>query len=177
MSILRESSDSCQVRAAWMGLIRHLKLAQENLVKYELQYRSPLQGENIVMPTSPVSTDIGIYEALEDVGDADNRMRYIYENVPHHQDQIPSPELLRNGSTWNTVLFTSDNSRGTSRTRLSTITEHSPEETVREPKEKGKSTSGYHFYDKNQTSACRRLCIMLRGSMKCLITVPMYFFH
>ena len=121
-----------------MGLIRHLKLAQENLVKYELQYRSPLQGENIAMPTSPVSTNIGIYEALEDVGDADDHMRYIYENVPHHQDQIPSPELLRNNSTWNTVLFTSDNSRGTSQTRLSTIMEHSPEETVREPKEKGK---------------------------------------
>ena len=41
-----------------------------------------------MMPTSPTSTDVGIYEAIEGEEDADFRMRYIYENGPHHQDQI-----------------------------------------------------------------------------------------
>ena len=40
-------------------------------MKYELQYRSPLRGETVELPTSPISTDIGIYEAMEDVEDVD----------------------------------------------------------------------------------------------------------
>ena len=128
LSILRKSSDVSQLRAAWMGLIRRLTLAQENLVKYERQYRSPLQGENIRMPTSPTSTDVGIYEAIEDEGDADFRMKYIFENVPHHQDQIQSPELLRDGSTWSSILSLPENTSRTSQSRLSPITERPLEE-------------------------------------------------
>jgi len=128
MGILRGSLDECQLQAAWMGLNRHLTLAQENLMKYELQYHSPLQGENIEMPTSPISTDNGIYEALENVGDADSHMRYIYENVLHHQDQIQYPESLRNSSTWSTILSLPDNILRTSQVRLPTITEYSSEE-------------------------------------------------
>ena len=127
LSILKESSDISQLRAAWMGLIRRLTLAQENLVKYELQYRSPLQGETVEMPTSPISTDIGIYEALEDVEDVDFRMRYIYKNVPHHQDQVKSPESLRDGSPWSSILTLPDHSQRASQNRLPTIVKHSPE--------------------------------------------------
>ena len=78
-----------------MGSIRHLVLAQENLVKYKLQYQSPLWGETVELPTSPISTDIGIYKAMEDVEDVDFHMRYIYENVLHHQDQVKSLESSR----------------------------------------------------------------------------------
>jgi len=141
MGILRGSSDECQLQAAWMGLNRHLTLAQENLVKYKLQYHSPLQGENIEMPTSPISTDNGIYEALENVGDATSCMRYIYENVPHNQDQIQYPESLRNSSTWSTILSLPDNILRTSQVRLPTITEYYSEEIGQrwEPRrEKGK---------------------------------------
>ena len=138
-SILRESSDVSQLRAAWMGLVRRLTLAQENLKKYELQYRSPLRGENVIMPTSPVSTDVGIYEALDDVEDLDSRLKYIYENVPHHQDQIQSSELLRDGSAWSTILAASDST--TRQNRLPTIVEHAPEEsnpTTETRRDKGK---------------------------------------
>jgi len=54
LSILRESSDVGQIHATWMGLTKHLHLAQENLVKYELQYCCPIPGENVAMPNLPV---------------------------------------------------------------------------------------------------------------------------
>ena len=88
-----------------------------------------------------MSTNNSIYEALENVGDADSHMRYIYENVPHHQDQIQYPESLRNGSTWSTILSLPNNIPRTSQVRLPTITEYSSEEIGqrREPRrEKGK---------------------------------------
>ena len=75
--------DVGQIHAAWMGLSRRLTLAQENLVKYERQYCNPLPGENVVMPTSPISTDVGIYEAMDDLDDLDLKLRYLYDNVPH----------------------------------------------------------------------------------------------
>ena len=71
MSILRESSDLSQIQAAWMGLSRRLVLAQENLAKYEAQYKGPIDGEDSESPMSPISTDIGIYEAIEGEEDRD----------------------------------------------------------------------------------------------------------
>ena len=128
LSILRESSDVGQLHAAWMGLTQRLSLAQENLVKYETQYRSPLAGENIIMPTSPVSTDVGIYEAIEDLDDLDLRLRYLYDNVPHHQDQIKSPRKLRDGASWGNILSLSSNLLDYDQNKLPTIVENVPEE-------------------------------------------------
>lgn len=54
LSILRESSDMGQLNVAWRGLARQVSLAQENLLKYELQYHRPIPGENFAMPTSPI---------------------------------------------------------------------------------------------------------------------------
>ena len=31
-------------------------------------------------------------------------MRYIYENIPHHQDQIHSPRKLRDNSPWSSII-------------------------------------------------------------------------
>ena len=70
LEILRESSDLGQIHAAWMGLSRRLTLAQENLTKYEIQYRKPIEGEDLEVPMSPLSTDIGIYGAIEEIGRA-----------------------------------------------------------------------------------------------------------
>ena len=128
LTILRESSDEGQIHAAWMGLSRRLTLALENLVKYELQYRSPLPGEGNAMPTSPISTDVGIYEAIEDLDDLDLRLRYLYDNVPHHQDQIKSPRKLREGAPWEDILSLPGSSQKTYPSKLSTILEISREE-------------------------------------------------
>ena len=125
LSILRESSDIGQIHAAWMGLSKRLTLAQENLVKYEKQYRSPLPGENVAMPTSPISTDVGIYDAMEDLDDLDLRLRYFYDNVPHQQDQIKSPQKLKDRTPWSDILSLPNNSLNTVSHRLPTITEYS----------------------------------------------------
>jgi len=67
-----------------MGLYRRIALAQENLDKYKMQYKGPMESEHFKLPTSPISMDIGIYDAIEGEEDKDFRMRYIFENVPHH---------------------------------------------------------------------------------------------
>lgn len=125
LSILRESSDIGQVHAAWMGLSRRLLVAQDNLGKYEMQYRSPLASENIVMPTSPVSTDIGIYDAIEDLDDIDLRLRYLYNNIPHHQDQIKSSRKLRDGAPWSDILSLPSSLQGNVQNKLPTVVEYS----------------------------------------------------
>jgi len=79
--ILRQSLDISQIHVAWMGLTKQLSLVQRNISKYELQYRNPLPGKNIAMPTSPTSTDVGIYKALEDLDNLDLGLRYFYDNV------------------------------------------------------------------------------------------------
>ena len=140
LNILRESSDMGQIHAAWIGLSRRLTLAQENLVKYEMQYRSPLQGENVVMLTSPVSTDVGIYEAIEDLDDLDLRLRHLYDNVPHHQDQIKSPQKLRDGSSWEDILSLPNVAQRVTQEKLPTIVEFSGEEL--EPQEDSAKKKG-----------------------------------
>ena len=90
-----------------------------------MQYCSPLAGENIVMPTSPVSTDVGIYEAMEDLDDKDLQLRYLYDNVPHHQDQIKSPRKLRNGAPWSNILSLPSNLPENSQSRLPMIVKYS----------------------------------------------------
>ena len=143
LTILKESSDIGQIHAAWMGLARRLSLAQENLVKYEAQYRSPLPREDITMPTSPISTDVGIYEAMDDLDDLDVKLRYLYDNVPHHQDQIKSPRKLTDGTSWSEILSLPSaqprSPRGDSN-RLPTIVEYSTEE--RESRDDSQKSKG-----------------------------------
>ena len=125
LSILKESSNLGQIHAAWRGLSRGLALAQENLTKYERQYRGPIEGEDSEIPMSPISMDIGIYEAIEGEEDKDFRMRYIYKKVPHHQDQIHSPRKLRDGTAWSSIIpLPHDIQEATSNT-LPTIPEQS----------------------------------------------------
>ena len=142
VAILKESSDHGQIHAAWMGLSRRMALAQENLYKYEMQYRGPLEGEDSLVPTSPISTDVRIYEAIEGEEDRDFCMRHIYENIPHHQDQIHSPRKLRNGTAWSSIIPLPNNIQDSTTSTLPTIPEQeyttdSPEE-VTSRRDKGK---------------------------------------
>ena len=109
MNILSGATDLPQLHAAWFGLNKRIGLAQENLDKYEAQYRQPNESSNYVVPTSPISTDPGIYDAMSDLGgETDSRMRYLYQNVPHLQEGIRSPRKI-NGSTWEDILPLPDN--------------------------------------------------------------------
>jgi len=68
MNILSGATDLPQLHAAWSRLNKHIGLAQENLGKYEAQYHQPIENLNFVIPTSPISTDPEIYEAMSDLG-------------------------------------------------------------------------------------------------------------
>ena len=143
ISILRESSDLGQIHAAWMGLTRRLTLALENLVKYEIQYKGPIEGREFETPASPISMDVGIYEAIEGEEDRDFRMRYIYENVPHHQDQICSPRKLRDGTAWSSIIPLPNSTQDTTLSTLPTIPERENSPNIQEvvtskPRDKGK---------------------------------------
>ena len=104
MNILSGAMDLPQLHAAWFGLNKRIGLAQENLDKYEAQYRQPSEPSNFVVPTSPVSTDPEIYEVMSDLGELDSKMRYLYQSVPHLQEGIQSPRKLTNGSTWGDII-------------------------------------------------------------------------
>ena len=110
MTILSGTTDLPQLHAAWFGLNKRLGLAQENLNKYEAQYRQPIEASDFIVPTSPISTDPEIYEAMSDLGgEIDSRLRYLYQSVPHLQEGIHSPKKLTDGSSWNDVLSLPEN--------------------------------------------------------------------
>ena len=112
-------------------------------MKYEMQYHQPLQGEIVTMPTLPTSMDIGIYEAMDDLDGLDLKLQYLFENVPHHQDQIQSPWKLRDGTSWYDMLPILDRPSGSPKSgpnRLLTIIEHSTEQ--QEPREQVQRNKG-----------------------------------
>ena len=100
MSVLSGAVDLPQLHAAWYGLNKRIGLAQENLSKYEAQYRQPCEPSSFAVPTSPISTDPEIYEVMSDLGELDAKMKYLYQSVPHLQEEIQSPRRLMDGSTW-----------------------------------------------------------------------------
>jgi len=100
LSVLSGAMDLPQLHAAWYGLNKRIGLAQESLGKYEAQYRQPCEPSNFSVPTSPISTDPKIYEAMSDLGELDAKMRYLYQSVPHLQEEVPSPRRLTDRSSW-----------------------------------------------------------------------------
>lgn len=104
MNVLRGATDLPQLHATWFGFNKQLGLAQEYLEKYETQYHQLNDPSNFTVPTSPVSTDPEIYEAMSDLEDIDLRLKYLYQSIPHLQEGIHSPRRLMDGSTWNDIL-------------------------------------------------------------------------
>jgi len=72
--------------------------------------------------------DVSIYEAMEEVENLDLRLRYFYNNVPHHQDQIKSPWMLRDGTSWSNMLSLLSRLQDHDWNRLPPIIENSLEE-------------------------------------------------
>jgi len=46
---------------------------------------------------------------MSDLGEMDSRMRYLYQSVPHLQEEIHSPGKLTNRSTWENILLLPEN--------------------------------------------------------------------
>jgi len=104
MSVLNGATDLPQLHAAWFGLNKQIGLAKENLSKCEAQYRQPNESSDFAVPTSPISTDPEIYDAMLDLGELDLKMRYLYQTVPHLQEEIHSPRKLMDESSWDSII-------------------------------------------------------------------------
>ena len=102
LSILKEFPDQGQIHAAWMGLTRRLGLAQENLVKYETQYKGPIEGESLELHMSPISTDIGIH------GMRGGLQKFQVDSMDWGMDSILFPDGFHTFSRWIPYFFQMD---------------------------------------------------------------------
>ena len=101
---LRGTSSLPQLNVAWKAMQKHLELGHRTLQKYALQYQQSPQEEELLL--SPISTLPDIHTGLQDLLTADQRLRYLYQNFPHHREQLtPQAEsALDQSKPWTNVL-------------------------------------------------------------------------
>ena len=95
-SALQGCTSRSQLEVAYKILLKRLLVAQQTVIKYESQYRQ------MEAPLSPISTALDLYEEFDNIDSVDNRMRYMLNNIPHHQTQVlpATREALRNRLGW-----------------------------------------------------------------------------
>ena len=85
-----------QLDMAYKILVKRLRIAQQMVMKYEAEYK----GDDL--PLSPVSTAPELYSDFDRIDGVDGRMRFMLENIPHHQSHL-TPEARRavqEGVSW-----------------------------------------------------------------------------
>ncbi|KAJ7146641.1 hypothetical protein C8R44DRAFT_724389 [Mycena epipterygia] len=82
LPVLRGSSELSQINACWKPLRRRVELGDQNFTKYQTEYR---EG---IAPNSPASIAPEIYRPIAGLETEDERLRYVYLNVPHHSDML-----------------------------------------------------------------------------------------
>ncbi|KIK05316.1 hypothetical protein K443DRAFT_91526, partial [Laccaria amethystina LaAM-08-1] len=114
LPLLRGASSVAQLRAAWLALRHRVELGTKAWQKYTTEYQLPVDSK----PTlSPLSTLPELYPPLQDIAGSDDKLRYLYSQVPHHKEQLtqegkdslerarswldvlPMPEVLKNAFT------------------------------------------------------------------------------
>ncbi|KAJ7807777.1 hypothetical protein B0H13DRAFT_2386225 [Mycena leptocephala] len=87
MPILKAASGLEELNAAWLALHRRMQLAQGFFNKYVQHYRTP---EENLRASSPVSTNPDVYDRWPSAKAQSVQLTYLFDNVRHHQDQIPA---------------------------------------------------------------------------------------
>lgn len=96
---LQGCESQSQLDMAYKILVKQLRIAQQTVMKYEVEY----QGNEV--PLSPVSTAPELYSDFDKVEGVDGRMRYILEKILHHQGHL-TPEARRavqEGVSWDVL--------------------------------------------------------------------------
>ena len=104
LPILAGTSSLGQMNAAWKALRLRIELGTKALTKYVSEYRQA-PDDNLIL--SPLSTLPELYNDMERIDDSDQRLRYLYTNIPHHQQQLSEEgqiSLQRARSSWVHVL-------------------------------------------------------------------------
>ena len=71
------------MNAAWKALRLRIELGTKAWKKYIAEYRQTPE-DNLIL--SPLSTLPELYTELDRIEDRDQKLRFLYTNVPHHRD-------------------------------------------------------------------------------------------
>ena len=96
---LRGGESRSQLEVAYAILSKRLRIAQQTVMKYEAEY------QRIEVPLSPISTAPDLYQDFSRLDSVDDRMRYMLQNIPHHQQQLTAESLdaLNRRQAWSVV--------------------------------------------------------------------------
>ena len=99
VTALQGCESRSQLDMAYKILVKRLQIAQQTVMKYEAEY----QGNDI--PLSPVLTAPELYSDFDQIEKVDDRMRYLLENIPHHQGHLtPSAkQAVKEGVSWDVI--------------------------------------------------------------------------
>ncbi|KAJ7127196.1 hypothetical protein C8R44DRAFT_874266 [Mycena epipterygia] len=86
LPVLRGADTLDELQIAWTALSKRFALSMDYLDKYENEYKATVADER---PSSPVSTDPGVYERYPTAKSTLSRLAYLYDNVPHLQALLP----------------------------------------------------------------------------------------
>ena len=104
LPILAGTSSLGQMNAAWKALRLQIELGTKAWRKYVAEYRQA-SDNNLIL--SPLSTLPDLYNELEGIEDSNQKLRYLFTNVPHHQQQLSEEgrtSLQKAWSSWVHVL-------------------------------------------------------------------------
>jgi len=85
LPILAGTSSLGQMNAAWKAIRLCIELGTKAWKKYIAEYRQAPE-DNLIL--SPLSTLPELYSELNRIDNGDQKLRFLYANVPHHRDQL-----------------------------------------------------------------------------------------
>ena len=104
LPILAGTSSLGQMNAAWKAMRLHIELGTKAWKKYIVEYQQA-PDDNLIL--SPLSTLPELHTELNRIEDGDQKLRFLYANVPHHRDQLTEEgqiSLEKARSSWFHVL-------------------------------------------------------------------------
>jgi hypothetical protein len=103
LPLLKGTSSLPQLRAAWLALRHRIELATKAWKKYSVEYQLPPDSKPVL---SPISTLPELYLSLQDIAEPDDKLRYLYNQIPHHQEQLTQEgrRSLQDTRSWVNVL-------------------------------------------------------------------------
>lgn len=102
VTALRGCESRSQLEVAYGILLKRLLVAQQTVIKYEAQY------QHLETPLLPISTAPELHEEFDRTESIDNRMRFMLQKFPCHQEQLSAEGLaaVAQGQEWSVVYPT-----------------------------------------------------------------------
>ena len=140
LPILKGTSSLAQLRAAWLALRHRIELGTKAWKKYITEYQLPPDSKPSL---SPLSTLPELYQPLQDIADRDEKLRYLYERIPHHNEQLTQEgrHSLESTRSWLDILPVPDALKNAF---LDDTNEPPPTTTVKETKKVSKGKEREH---------------------------------